>query len=194
MLQFKKELKPSPRTTLLIFSIFLLFSLFITVSQVQYRQNQAGRAATSGDCTVDATEVAIDSEEQKMLDTINTYRQQQGKGVLKLSPNLNKAATWLSHDMNAKNYVTHTDSLGRTPDIRIKDCGYTDINVGENISQGFTDAANIFNGWKASTQGHKENMLNASWKVAGVSRTNNSWVVDFGATDDSKSLIINSFP
>ena len=60
-------------------------------------------------------EAAQDSEEQAFLTLINSYRTQNGLGTLSLNTQLNNAADWMSVDMGANNYFSHTDSLGRDP-------------------------------------------------------------------------------
>src|SRR3970040_2369474 len=68
------------------------------------------------------TEAAMDSEEQAFLTLINNYRAQNGLGALSLNTQLNNAAEWMSNDMGANNYFSHTDSLGRHPFQRVGDC------------------------------------------------------------------------
>ncbi len=60
-------------------------------------------------------EAALDAQEQAFLSLINSYRTQNGLGALSLNTELNNAADWMSGDMAAKNYFSHTDSLGRDP-------------------------------------------------------------------------------
>jgi hypothetical protein len=143
-------------------------------------------------CTVSST--AIDSEEQAFLGLINNYRAQNGLGALSISTNLTRAATWHATDMGAKNYFSHTDSLGRSPSTRATDCGYP-IGAGENIAAGgaWQSAQSAFTAWKNSS-GHNANMLYGPYKQIGIARVynNNStygwyWVTDFGTTTDGTS-------
>src|SRR6266511_5021474 len=82
-------------------------------------------AAAAGDCTVSATEMANDGEEQAMLAGVNAYRQQNGLGALSFSSGLNRSAAWQSKDLAVKRRFDHNDSLGRDPFTRMRDCGYS---------------------------------------------------------------------
>ena len=147
----------------------------------------------AGNCTVASADLAIDREEQALLDGLNAYRQQHGLRPLKLSPALTRAAAWMSRDMAAKNYFSHTDSLGRAPATRIADCGYPAATTswGENIAAGYADAANTLTQWKNSPS-HNEHLLGSSYVVAGIGRAYDAqaphrwyWTLDLGGADDS---------
>src|SRR5689334_86110 len=70
----------------------------------------------------DVTDVNVDAEEQAFLGLINNYRAQNNAGPLTISSTLNRASTWMAVDMAAKNYMDHTDSLGRDPYQRMDQC------------------------------------------------------------------------
>ena len=125
-------------------------------------------AATVG--TAPGAEAAQDSEEQAFLTLINDYRSQNGLGALSLNTQLNNSADWMSNDMAANNYFSHTDSLGRDPFQRMADFGYNyNTWKGENLAAGIDTAQGAFNLWKNSP-GHNANMLNANFKVIGIAR------------------------
>jgi len=102
--------------------------------------------------------------------------------------------------MAAKNYFSHTDSLGRQPSTRFAAFGYTYLPSGENIAAGYADAQNTFNLWQTAcdpdssgncTYAHRTNMLYAGYKVIGIARAYNAnstyrwyWVTDFGGVVD----------
>ena len=145
-------------------------------------------------CTV--ADLTFDSEEQAFLTLINSYRAQNGKGALTASVNLNRAASWHDHDMATKNYFSHTDSLGRSSNTRMKQCDATVPGSGENIAAGtYRDTAQeVFDAWKASS-GHNANMLNGSFKQIGIARFYTStskykwyWTTDFSTADDGTRL------
>src|SRR5581483_9373394 len=75
----------------------------------------------------------IDSEEANVLTLMKTYRSQNGAGPLQISVTLENASQWMSADMAAKNYFSHTDSLGRSSGARIAAFGYPSAQWGENI-------------------------------------------------------------
>ncbi len=106
-----------------------------------------------------------DNEMAIFLATINAYRAANGRQPLQVSVAVSKAAAWMSQDMAAKNYFSHTDSLGRDPFVRMAAFGY-DYNTwkGENIAAGYADACATFNQWKNSS-GHNANMLNPNFRV-----------------------------
>jgi uncharacterized protein YkwD len=169
----------------------LFVALIIIVFQVTKFQQTHTNALSN--CTVSSTDLTQDTEEQKLLQLVNTYRQQHNLQPLKLSINLTRGAAWLSNDMAAKNYLNHTDSLGRLPDQRLTDCGYSTFNIanGENIAGDTLDANSTFTQWKNSPV-HNANMLQANFVVAGIARTYNAnatlkwyWTLDFGGQDDS---------
>lgn len=145
-------------------------------------------------CTV--SDNTVDAQEQAFLGLINNYRAQNGKGALTMSVNLNRAATWLAVDMGAKNYFSHTDSLGRSPSTRAMNCG-SPQGAGENIAAGTVKdtAQEAFDMWKASS-GHNANMLNGSYKQIGIARAYTStstykwyWVTDFSLTNDGTNAL-----
>uniref|UniRef100_Q02AW0 Allergen V5/Tpx-1 family protein n=1 Tax=Solibacter usitatus (strain Ellin6076) TaxID=234267 RepID=Q02AW0_SOLUE len=142
----------------------------------------------------------LDAEQSAFVSLINNYRAQNGAGPLQVSVTLQQSSQWMSGDMAAKNYFSHTDSLGRDPFTRITAFGYTHYPEGENIAAGYSDAANTFTQWQtacdpdstgACTYAHRQNMLNPSYKVLGVGRVYNAsatyrwyWTTDFGAYVD----------
>jgi uncharacterized protein YkwD len=156
----------------------------------------ASPAAAAGDCTVSSADLAINGDEQALLNLINAYRQQQGLNTLTSSPALNRAAAWLSRDMATKQYSSHTDSLGRDRATRIGDCGYSQpFDTAENIAAGYSDPVSVFSGWKGS-QGHNDNMLTPHYTVAGVARTTSPsyWTLTLGSYNDSGKLVATFVP
>jgi uncharacterized protein YkwD len=124
---------------------------------------QHATAHAAGDCAV--VDNGFDAEEQAFAALINQYRASQNPPLpaLTVSVNLNRESSWLAKDMADKNYFSHTDSLGRSPEIRGADCG-TKPQVGENIAAGTArdTAQEAFDAWKAS-DGHNKNMLNSGY-------------------------------
>ncbi|WP_322817650.1 CAP domain-containing protein [Tepidiforma sp.] len=127
---------------------------------------------------------ALDAAEQDLLRAINEFRAANGVPALKPSPNLSRAAAWMAEDMAAKGYFDHTDSLGRSPFQRVRDCGYASTGAGENLAIAGS-AQQAFNLFVNSPYGHRENMLRSMWVVAGIGRAGSLWAVTFGNVDDS---------
>ena len=134
-----------------------------------------------------SAEAVQDGEEQAFLTLINNFRAQNGLGALSLNTQLNNAADWMSVDMGANNYFSHTDSLGRDPFVRMTDFGYNyNTWKGENLVAGAETAQAAFDLWKGSA-GHKANMLNPNFTVMGIARAYTAgstygwyWTNDFG--------------
>lgn len=88
--------------------------------------------------------------------------------------------------MGVNKYVSHKDSLGRTPGQRAEDFGYFG-GIGENIAAGFSTAQKAFDAWRTSPDGHNENMLGSTYRVIGIGRVYVPgspyaiyWTTDFG--------------
>jgi len=137
---------------------------------------------------------SIDSEEREFLDLINQYRAQNGRGPLTISTNLTRSAAWMAKDLAENNYFSHTDSTGRTFDVRMAQCDATPY-YGENIAAGTyrSSAQSVFAAWRASS-GHNTNMLRSSFRQIGIARYYDSssrygwyWVTDFSTSDDGTS-------
>ena len=134
---------------------------------------ESGTPQSPGDCVVSAADLEIDAEEQILLGLINQYRAQHGLNVLSFGkPALNQAAAWLSRDMATNNYLSHTDSNGRTLD-RLNWCGASFTTVAENIAAGPADAASVFDIWTNSPD-HRANMLRDGVSFAGIAHAFNA--------------------
>lgn len=129
----------------------------------------------------------LTSEETTLLALINNYRQQNGMAALAIDSELQDAAEWMSLDMGANAYFSHTDSLGRNPIDRMSAFGYTYTTwKGENLAAGTSSAQTAFDLWKASS-GHNGNMLGAYYRVVGIARRYTAgspygwyWTTDYG--------------
>ncbi|MEX0784211.1 MAG: CAP domain-containing protein [Dehalococcoidia bacterium] len=143
-------------------------------------------ATAAGPCAV--ADASNDGEELAFLAVINSHRANSGAGPLSLSPALNRAAEWMVQDMAANNRFGHTDSLGRSPHMRILDCGYA-ISGGENLAAGTNRslAAGAFELFRNSPS-HNENMLRAEYRDIGIARVYREgtkygwyWATTFGS-------------
>ncbi len=131
---------------------------------------------------------ARDGEVKMMCRQINSFRALNGVAPMKMSSSLNNAASWMGSDMANKNYLSHTDILGRAYSTRLAAFGFVGNWVAENIAAGAPDAATTLEMWKNSPP-HRANLLNARYNVMGVGRGYNAsstydsyWVTDFGAS------------
>jgi peptidoglycan hydrolase-like protein with peptidoglycan-binding domain len=137
-------------------------------------------AAAAGDCTVSSADIGLNGEETNLLNTINTYRQQNGLAALTADATLSKASLWASGDSAKRGFApsNHIDTLGRDIPTRVKDCGYSTFTwINENNYYGYgtkngidlAGADGAFDFWRNSP-GHNANMLEAKVKYAGVAR------------------------
>jgi uncharacterized protein YkwD len=133
--------------------------------------------------SVGTTPIGLDGEEQVFLAQLNQYRAQNGLAPVVADPRLNAAADWMSADMLTNNYFSHADSLGRWPVQRAIAFGYPTYGfTGEVLAEGYSSAADVLAGWKASTS-HNAQLLTAEWRAVGIGRACAAvcyWTVDFG--------------
>jgi uncharacterized protein YkwD len=133
----------------------------------------------------ETSEAALTATESEFLRLLNEERARVGVGPLVASPTLNRAAAWKSADQASVGGLSHTDSLGRDPLRRIRDCGYTYGGWwGENVLGGTTSAQVAFSMWKGSP-GHYANMIDGRFRVVGIGQHGIYWTTDFGAIDDN---------
>ena len=136
----------------------------------------------------DTSTAELDASEQEVVALFNQARAQQGLAPLKVSPSLSRAAAWKSADPSATGsggvQFSHTDSLGRDPSTRARNCGYPGW-AAENIAWGFSSAQSVFNAWMGSP-GHRAAIL-GNYSVVGVGRVGSAWTAAFGTVDDSGS-------
>lgn len=174
---------------IIIFLIISVTILSITLFLINQNQDTRSRAA-SGTCTVDNA-ITLDTQEQEFLNILNNHRASIGRGPLRASLNLSKAAQWQTEDMIENNYRSHTDSLGRSAQQRLNQCGIGGSTGGENIVWARTSAQHAFDGWMSSP-GHKANMEHAAYTQIGIARMsegNNKsvWVNTFSSGNDGTS-------
>ncbi len=147
-----------------------------------------------------ASEGLYDSEELRLLQLINQYREDNGAGPLLLSDTLSVASGRHSEDMAKGGFFAHntiTSSYypaGSMPWDRMRAEGY-DYNtlMGENIAVGCDSAERCFELWRNSPA-HNAAMLDGSYRVVGIARLYVGgsvhgwyWTTDFGATVDPTS-------
>ena len=133
---------------------------------------------------------------------LNQQRAANGLGPLLVSPLLTTSAEWKSLHMAYYGYLDHNDPappVARTAEDRIADCGYTfQVAIGENIADGFSSPSSVVAAWMGS-DGHRANILGASFTVMGVGVAADSsgaefWTVDFGGYTDPGSVSAGADP
>jgi hypothetical protein len=151
-------------------------------------------AKALGKC--DVADVSIDGEEQAFLQLINAYRAGNGLKPVTLDTSLTRSATWMANDLANRSTFSHTDSLGRSPWVRMPDCGVS-WPGGENLAAGanYSSAQAALNAWIGSPT-HRDVMLTGDFISIGIARVQQPgsqygwyWVTDFGyVIGDSNSV------
>jgi uncharacterized protein YkwD len=192
--------RPSKKHVIILFFslLMLLGGLVLTVSQTTQQQNTQTLAA--GECNVTEAQLQIKQQEQTLFDLINQYRTDNGKGVLAWNVGFKRPAAWLSKDMLTTRNLSHTDSLGRSPEVRLGDCGMANTAAfGENIAVGAPSARDVLDAWKASPP-HNQILLNAAFTQGAVAMETDTtgevayWTLDVGNSITSNPTIITTTP
>jgi uncharacterized protein YkwD len=139
-----------------------------------------GTTTTTGPPATPTTQGPADQSTTVMLDEVlrqvNEARANSTPacGPLEVDESLQLAAQSHSDDMSARNYLDHVSPEGQEPGDRAAAAGYTGSYVGENIGQGFSDAASAMAAWMGS-EGHRENIDNCDYKVIGIGVNPDGW-------------------
>ena len=148
----------------------------------------AGASSPASAATIKEPVHAIASAQNDLLALVNLYR--AANGLQAVAPNgaLMSAATWMSGDMAARNYIGHVSSDGRSPTQRMAAFGYpaTSMYTGEDLGAGYASASAVLAGWQASAA-HNAVLLNPSYNAIGIGlvyEANSTykwyWAADFG--------------
>lgn len=100
--------------------------------------------------------------------------------ALTWNANLASAAVYQSNYMFTNKSFAHTSANGATVGDRAKAAGYTWVTVGENIAEGQTTEAQVFNDWIKS-ESHCKNIMTAGFKEMGAAKSGTYWVQVLGA-------------
>ncbi|MBL1114091.1 CAP domain-containing protein [Streptomyces sp. 110] len=124
---------------------------------------------------------AAATDQQEVVDLVNSERGKAGCQPLTVNAKLTKAAQDHSEDMAAHRNMSHTGSDGSSPGDRIERAGYSWRAYGENVAYGYDSPKSVMAGWMNSS-GHKANILNCDFKEIGVglAQPGNYWTQDFG--------------
>jgi hypothetical protein len=135
----------------------LVVSLFLVLGPVHLHQARAAGV-----------------EEQRLLEIINGYRQENGVGTLVPSAVLSTSATRHSEDMAAHDFFSHSTKessyypSGSSPADRAAREGYPlDVYTAENIARGQLTAEEVFEDWRGSPE-HDAAMLGEQYTAAGI--------------------------
>ena len=138
MQKLKKKTPLKQKKKSLIIPLFMLvglsFGTILVSNQAFKQQNLSSNAQAVTNCDVAAEQLAMTASEEQLLSLINAYRQQSGAPALISSPQLKRAAEWLSIHMATGGPFSHTDGMGRNFSTRLKDCGFSGGTSAENIA------------------------------------------------------------
>lgn len=138
----------------------------------------------SGIMIVDDPSVSLWKENAEKVDLLKTYALQEvdclnafrvfyGFNALKYDDVALKSASEHSKDMAEKNYFEHVGLDGRGPDKRYMDNHGQKLFLGENITVGYENGFDEFNGYLNSFT-HRETMLHPEADYVGISVSNNA--------------------
>lgn len=142
----------------------------------------------------------LTDEEINFINSVNAFRVANGVPPVQVSVTLTQAARGMANDMATNNYLSHTDSLGRTTFQRLDAFGYTCPTRGEVITADTPSGVQAFiqlrdlcdpNPDGTCTFIHRDIMLDPDFIVMGVGVAYNPnstyryyWVADFGGCPD----------
>jgi len=136
-----------------------------------------GQAAASNACTSPAGVNAMASE---IAAGVNANRRANGQHALNYNPVLARASMQHACDMAVNSFFGHQGSNGSTVQARVRQAGYQDCLVAENLAWGYPDSQQIISGWMNSP-GHRSNMLHPRAYEMGIAITTGSkgpnWVL-----------------
>lgn len=154
----------------------LVVSLFLVLGPVHLHQARAAGV-----------------EEQRLLELINGYRQENGISPLVPSGVLSMSAARHSEDMAAHDFFSHSTRessyypSGSSPAERAAREGYpTNVYTAENIALGQQTAEEVFEDWRGSPV-HNAAMLGEQYTAAGIGHVDSYWTADFGSVSDTPS-------
>lgn len=109
----------------------------------------------------------IKAIEHQVIQLVNEERAKAGLKPLRPNWELSRVARHKSEDMRDRNYFSHQSPTYKDPFTMIKAYGISYSAAGENIAMGQTTPSEVMKSWMSS-QGHRSNILNASFTQIGV--------------------------
>lgn len=125
----------------------------------------------------------LDEYEAQVAALVNEERAAAELPALTVNKELSQVAEKKAMDMRDHNYFSHTSPTYGSPFDMMKKFGITYHSAGENIARGQKTPQSVMDSWMTS-QGHKENILNAKYTEIGIgyvtdSKGNTYWVQMF---------------
>jgi uncharacterized protein YkwD len=133
----------------------------------------------------------------RVIELTNEERAAESLPPLRWETHLHDAAMWMAQDMADGDYLSHTDSLDRSPQLRLADFAYSGGITGENVARGFPSPESVVTAWMGSEH-HRANILRATFREmgAGYAETDANpsrwyWVQDFGTRAGVYPVVVN---
>lgn len=120
--------------------------------------------------------------EADVLSLCNAERKKNGLQPLAANWEVARVARYKAEDMRQLNYFSHESPVYGSPFTMLNNFGIKFRTAGENIAKGQKTAKAVVDAWMGSA-GHRANILNASFKEAGVGYCEGNgttyWVIIF---------------
>ena len=118
------------------------------------------------------TDLAVSEYESEVIRLVNEQRAKYGLKALAADPELCRVARIKSQDMADNRYFSHTSPVYGAPFDMMRSFGIKYRAAGENIACGQRTPEEVVAAWMRS-QGHRANILNASFTKIGVGYVSN---------------------
>jgi hypothetical protein len=143
-----------------------LAALAISLQLTSGSASAAGGPCAGEDAVVTAQ--TIPQAERSLLCLLNTFRLENGLAPLAHDPSLHAAARGHCEDVVNRRFFDHTNPDGLGPGERAVAAGYPNAYVGENLAYNYTRTVRaLFEQWLDDAP-HREGMLQAGDRNAGV--------------------------
>lgn len=108
--------------------------------------------------------------EWRLLQHLNRARKKEHLSTLMMQNDLRKVARGHSRDMAKKDYFSHTNLQGKSPNDRLKKARIGEAVSGENLAKigGFAFPADRAHMGLMNSPGHRANILNNSYNCVGI--------------------------
>lgn len=138
------------------------------------KPSSSGSGSGSSSSSVPSTGTGTYADFQnQVVQLVNQERTSRGLKALSVDSALTNTATLKSQDMAKLGYFDHNSPTYGSPFDMMKQYGISYRTAGENIAMGQTSPQQVMTGWMNS-EGHRANILNASFTKIGVGVARNS--------------------
>ena len=126
-----------------------------------------GTSAAAADCVAPPN---VNELATQIAAGLNQSRRNNGQLPLRFNRKLGQAAMVHACDMLVNDFFDHQGSDDTNSQARVRNAGYNDCIVAENIAWGYPRSEQIVDGW-LNSPGHRRNMLHPRIEEFGVGIT-----------------------